>query len=90
MVPFDGEMEVFCWLVGAWAWALWSMARRFLLLMQQHATNTIEAMRTTPPPTAPPATAPTLMVSLWLAIALVAVAVAVDGRDRVGERLVAV
>jgi hypothetical protein len=65
------------------------MARRFLLLMQQHATNTIEAMRTTPPPAAPPATAPTFMVFLWLATALVAVGVDVDGKDRVAERTVA-
>jgi hypothetical protein len=88
MVPFDGEMEVVCWLGGAWAPG--PVAFRFLLRTQQHATNTIKAMRTTPPPAAPPATAPTLMVFLWLGTALVAVAVAVDGKDRVGERLVAV
>jgi hypothetical protein len=64
--------------------------------MQNQATSTIEAMRTTPPPAAPPATAPTLMVFLGLSIALVAVGVAVegkvgvavDGKDRVGVRSV--
>jgi hypothetical protein len=58
--------------------------------MQQHAANTIEAMRTTPPAAAPPATAPTLMVLLWLGTALVASCVAVDGKDRVGVRVTAV
>jgi hypothetical protein len=84
MVPLNGEMEVTCWLVGAWA--LWLEARCFLLLMQQHAPNTIATMRITPPPAAPPATAPTFMVSLWLGTALGAIGVGVDGKDRVGER----
>ena len=84
MVSLNGEMGVTCWLVGAWA--PWLEARRFLLLMQQHAPSTIATMRTTPPPAAPPATAPTLMVSLWLGTALGAIGVGVDGKDRVGER----
>lgn len=88
MVPLNGEMEVICWLVGVGA--RWPKACRFLLLMQQYATATIKAMRTTPPAVAPPATAPTLVVTLWLGTALVFVGVAVDGKDRVGERTTAV